>query len=108
MANYVGGIFNAGIYEIMIELKKYCYLDQKLIRSMDIVKTGKIMTHPVQCLHPVEIAERIQQLLSLSTHNGFPVVDKELGYFLGIVRRDQLVSLLEHGALLRQPTNVNE
>jgi len=103
-ANYVGGIFNEGIYEIMIELKNYSYLHHTATRSMDVVKTSDIMSHPVLFLHPIEKAERIEWILLSCTHNGFPVVDKESGEFLGLVRRDQLVALLECGIFV-QSTN---
>jgi hypothetical protein len=50
-ANYVGGIFNEGIYEIMIELKNYSYLYHTATRSMDVVKTSDIMSHPVLVIY---------------------------------------------------------
>jgi CBS domain-containing protein len=108
VANYIGGLFNEGIYETMIELKNYSYLGHTAKQSMDVVKTLDIMSHPVHCLYPIEKAERIEQILLLTSHNGFPVVDKETRQFFGIVRRDQLVALLECGVFTKDVNHFDE
>ncbi len=108
VAVYVGSIFNSGIYEIIIELRNYSYLGHFASPSMDVVKTSDIMSRPVQCLYPIEKAEKIEQILLFTDHHGFPVVDKESGQFLGLVRRDQLVALLECGVFMKDVASFNE
>jgi len=108
VAVYVGSFFNSGIYETVIELKHYAYLGHFASPSMDVVKTSAIMSCPVECLHPIEAADRIQQVLLFTDHNGFPVVHKESGQFLGLVRRDQLVALLECGVFMKNVESFNQ
>lgn len=102
VANYVGSLFNEGIYETLIGMKGYLYLEHGAKRSMDVVKISDLMSHPVQCIFTVETAGSIEELLLSTSHNGFPVVDKESGQFVGLVRRDQLVALLECGIFLEE------
>jgi CBS domain-containing protein len=102
VANYVGSLFNEGLYEILIEMKGYLYLEHGAKRSMDVVKISDLMSHPVECVFTVETAGAIEELLLSTSHNGFPVVDKESGQFVGLVRRDQLVALLECGIFMEE------
>jgi hypothetical protein len=46
---------------------------------------------------PRERAHTLVRVLRESEHNGFPIVDPSTKKFLGLVRRDQLVALLECG-----------
>ena len=55
------------------------------------------MSYPPITVGPREKAHTIVRLLRESIHNGFPVVDPKTKRFLGLVRRDQLVALLECG-----------
>ena len=55
VACYVGSLFNEGIYEIMIELKNYLYLEHGAKGSMEVVKTSDIISHPVECIYPVDL-----------------------------------------------------
>lgn len=102
VANYVGSLFNEGLYEILIEMKGYLYLEHGAKRSMDVVKISDLMSHPVECVFTVQTAGSIEELLLSTSHNGFPVVDKESGQFVGLVRRDQLVALLECGIFMEE------
>ncbi|GMH88946.1 hypothetical protein TL16_g11308 [Triparma laevis f. inornata] len=93
-AKWVGDNFNHGIYEIGMELKNYPYLEHHVHRSYDQHSVGEVMSRDVTCLRGVEKAETIEAVLNDTSYNGFPVVS-QAGNFLGIVRRDQLVAMLE-------------
>ena len=94
VSKWVGDLFNHGIYEIGMELKHYPYLEHHVHRSYDQHTIGEAMSRNVTCLRAVEKAETIEAVLNDTSHNGFPVLSKA-GNFLGIVRRDQLVAMLE-------------
>lgn len=55
------------------------------------------MSAPVVTLGPRERVRTLVNVLSETDHNGFPVVHPQTEEFLGLVRRDQLVALLEFG-----------
>jgi len=55
------------------------------------------MSAPPVTLGPRERVSRLVQLLQKSQHHGFPVVDPVTNKFLGLVRRDQIVALIECG-----------
>ena len=104
VARYVADrITHDGLYEVSIELKSYPYLGHEEKNRYDIFEVGHIMSAPPVCVGSRERAHTIAKLLEESNHNGFPVVDKSVdgGRFLGLVRRDQLVALLECGVFLK-------
>lgn len=58
------------------------------------------MSSPVITLKAVEQAQYIEKLLLTTNYAGFPVLDQETGQYAGLIRRDQLVALLECGFFL--------
>jgi H+/Cl- antiporter ClcA len=105
VARYVGDmVAKHGLYEVGIEIKSYPYLEHEEVKHYDVFDVGNIMSAPPRCLNYRETASTIARLLEESTHNGFPVIDKSVegdeGRFLGLVRRDQLVALLECGIFM--------
>ncbi len=54
------------------------------------------MSTPPRTLGPHEQARTIVNLLRETNHHGFPIVCPTTNRFLGLVRRDQLVALIEH------------
>ena len=54
------------------------------------------MSTPPRTLGPHEQARTIVNLLRETNHHGFPIVCPTTNKFLGLVRRDQLVALIEH------------
>ena len=54
------------------------------------------MSTPPRTLGPHERAITIVKLLRETNHHGFPIVCPTTNKFMGLVRRDQLVALIEH------------
>jgi CBS domain-containing protein len=54
------------------------------------------MSAPVITLRPHERAKTIVKILKETNHHGFPIVCPRTNRFLGLVRRDQLVALIEY------------
>ena len=103
IARYVGDlIIKEGLYEAAIELNHYPYLGHEERKRYDVFQVGHIMSPRPFCIGPKERAHTIAKILQETSHNGFPVVDKSVegGKFLGLVRRDQLVALLECGVFM--------
>lgn len=98
VARSVAELFHSlGLFETSMALKKYPYLYHEERRRYDIFEIGEIMTRPVHVVDPFVKASTIVRLLESSPHNGYPVVDPSTKKFLGLVRRDQMVALLECG-----------
>ena len=104
VARYVGDrISSHGLYEIAMEVLHYPYLDHWEHKRYDIIAVREVMSTPVVTVAPIERVDRIVELLEQCEHNGFPVVDPETGAYMGLVRRDQLVALIECGAFVEEP-----
>lgn len=98
VARYVADrITHGGLYEIGMELNDYPFLDHHVKKTLDMIPVSSIMSYPPMTLGKLERAHTVERLLRESSHHGFPVVDKKNNSLVGLVRRDQLVALLEYG-----------
>jgi CBS domain-containing protein len=97
IANYVAHLIHKdGIYEVLMKLKGYPYLDHSKDDCYDVFLVRDIMSSPPVTVREKERALHLVQLLRKTSYNGFPVVD-EHGRFKGLVRRKQIVALMECG-----------
>lgn len=98
VARYVAEFFHEdGIYETSMKLKGYPYLDHEEKKRYDIFQVSEIMSKPAQTIGPKERAHKLVTLLKNSIHHGFPVMDPASNKFMGLVRRDQIIALVECG-----------
>lgn len=107
IARYVGDkVTKVGLYEASIELNEYPFLRHEEKKRYDLIQVKEIMSAPPQYLRPREQAQTIAELLEESCHNGFPIIDYPAngGKLLGLLRRDQLVALLECGVFIPDDT----
>ena len=101
VSNYVAQlIYEDGIYEVLMKLKGYPYLDHSKDDCYDVFLVRDIMSSPPVTLREKERAITLVELLRKTSFNGFPVVD-ENGRFKGLVRRKQIVALMECGIFER-------
>ena len=97
IANYVAHLIHEdGIYEVLMKLKGYPYLDHSKDDCYDVFLVRDIMSSPPVTVREKERAIHLVELLRKTSYNGFPVVD-EHGRFKGLVRRKQIVALMECG-----------
>jgi len=97
IANYVARLIHQdGIYEIIIKLKGYPYLEHNKHENFDVYTVKDLMSTSPLTLREKERAHHLVYVLKSTTHNGFPVVDEQ-GHFKGLVRRKQIVALMECG-----------
>lgn len=97
ISNYVAQlIYHDGIYEVLMKLKRYPYLDHSKDDCYDVFLVRDIMSSPPVTLREKERALYLVNLLRRTSFNGFPIVD-EHGRFKGLVRRKQIVALMECG-----------
>lgn len=98
VARYVAGLIHKhGLYETAMEINRYPHLEHEDKKGYDIFPVRDIMSKPPETLSPRERVTDLVKMLKKSNHHGFPVVDPITGKFLGLVRRDQLVALIECG-----------
>ena len=99
LSNYIAYLIHKdGIYDILTKLKELPYLEHSdtFLEKYDVVEVKDIMSSPVITVREFERAHVLVKLLQKYHHNGFPVVDK-MGRFKGLVRRKQIVALIECG-----------
>ena len=80
----------------MMSWNQFPFLSVEEMPRFDAFQVKKIIQDPVVTLRPAEKANRLVTLLRESNHNGFPIVSA-CGKLLGLVRRDQIVALIEFG-----------
>ncbi|KAI4375195.1 hypothetical protein MLD38_013096 [Melastoma candidum] len=90
-----GDCFNPSIYEIILHLKGLPFLDAKPETWMSNLTVGELADAkaPVVTLSGVEKAGRIVDVLKTTTHNCFPVLDRE-GELHGLILRANLIKVL--------------
>ena len=96
-ARYAGNAINLGIYEMnLLNIQKMPFLPASLqnIGLLTYFPITEIMISPVICFKEIEKVSRVYEILSSTTHNGFPVLGKN-GHLSGLVLRKTLCSLLK-------------
>jgi len=103
-ARFTGNVFNEGLYDIHIHLKRIPFLEQSVpeIAEHHEIVAGQAMSSDVKCLRPVEQVGVIYDVLTTYTHNAYPIVNvRTNGTLYGTVSRDLLLTLLERRAFSR-------
>jgi len=101
VANYVAYLIHEdGIYEVLIKLKGYPYLTHAKDDCYDIFTVRDVMSTPPVVFREKEKAIQLAEVLNSTPHNGFPVVD-DRGRFKGLIRRKQIVALIETGVFVQ-------
>lgn len=111
-ARWTGNIFNEGLYDIHIELRKWPLLEQDPTSVVHKLSVRDVMTKNPVVVEMFPRVEAVMNVLLQTQHNGFPVmyppemVDRhpELGTYAGIINRKHLCVLLYRSVFFpRQP-----
>ncbi len=80
-ARFVGNIFNEGLYEIHIHLRKLPFLGDELpsIAKKYDMTASQVMSRKIVCLQAVETVGHIYDILSDTEYNCFPVLAMKEG-----------------------------
>ena len=97
-ARFVGNVFNLGLYDMHIELRRVPFLEWNPPKWFRRLRVRHIMTpyEKLQTVRTVEKASRILELLQHTSHSAFPVTVTHMGKrtLAGIVMRKHLCVLL--------------
>ena len=95
-ARYTGNVINESMYDMQIELKEMPFLEETLgaIGLLTYHAVREIMAKPVYTLKEANLVKDVYDLLSNTSHNGFPVV-AENGRLCGFIMRKTLCGLLK-------------
>ncbi|XP_059635170.1 putative chloride channel-like protein CLC-g [Cornus florida] len=111
----VADMFNGNIYDLIMKLKGFPYLETHAEPYMRQLTVGDVVTGPLQIFHGVEKVRNILHVLKTSRHNGFPVIDEPLlpvidepqlsesPVLFGLILRAHLITLLKKKAFLVTP-----
>ncbi|GFP98968.1 chloride channel protein clc-b [Phtheirospermum japonicum] len=112
IAKTVGDCFNPSIYEIILELKGLPFLDAHPEPWMRNITVGDLadVKPAVVGLSGIEKVGRIVEVLTNTTHNGFPVVDSAVGAneLHGLVLRAHLILVLKKKWFLTERRRTDE
>ena len=111
-ARFSGNLFNEGLYDVHIHLKRWPLLEEKIPKALaPQLQSSDIMAAPVVVLRDVETVERILTVLKHTSHHSFPIVFTQdvmqahprLGNFAGIIHRKHLSVLIARKAFHATP-----
>jgi chloride channel 7 len=95
-ARYVGNAIYEPMYDMQIHLKNMPFLEGSLhsLGMLNYHPVSEIMAKPIIVLQEIEKVRRVMEVLNTTSHNGFPVVNKE-GKLRGLILRKTLCTLLK-------------
>ncbi|KAJ3677245.1 hypothetical protein LUZ60_002969 [Juncus effusus] len=94
----VADAFNANIYDIIVKLKGFPYLESHAEPYTRQLTVGDVVTGPLRVFNGVEKVGNLVHVLRTTGHNGFPVLEEpEFGFpvLYGLVLRAHLLVLLK-------------
>jgi chloride channel 7 len=106
VAKWTGDLFNHGMYEITINLRKIPFLHYeppfylRKLTAQHIMRASNVVS-----FHCIERVGTIYRTLRSTTHNGFPIVDAD-GTFMGLILRSQLIVLLKKKAFSKSAESI--
>lgn len=107
----VADAFNGNIYDLIMKLKGFPYLETRAEPYMRQLTVSNVVTGPLQLLSGIEKVGNILHVLRSTKHNGFPVIDEppisEAPVLFGIILRAHLITLLKKKAFLSSPVPSN-
>ncbi|XP_052198806.1 putative chloride channel-like protein CLC-g isoform X3 [Diospyros lotus] len=108
----VADAFNGNIYDLIMKLKAFPYLEAHAEPYMRLLTVGDVVTGPLQVFHAIEKVSNIVHVLRTTRHNGFPVIDdspfSETPMLFGLVLRAHLLTLLKKKAFQPTPVRISD
>lgn len=96
----VADSFNKGVYDQIVKMKGLPYMEAHAEPFMRQLMARDVITSPLVCFSGVEKVGNIVQTLTMTGHNGFPVVDEppfsDAQELYGLVSRTHLIVLLKY------------
>ncbi|KAM7508261.1 hypothetical protein LguiA_018714 [Lonicera macranthoides] len=109
----VADAFNGNIYDIIMKLKGFPYLETHPEPYMRQLTVSDVVSGPLNLFHGIEKVGNIVHVLKTTGHNGFPVIDEppisQAPVLFGLILRAHLITLLKKKAFSTNPvmTGVN-
>lgn len=104
----VADIFNGNIYDLLVQLKGFPYLETHAEPYMRQLAVSDVITGPLQFFYGVEKVGNIVHVLKTTRHHGFPVIDEppfsDSPVLFGLVLRSHLLVLLKKKFFLHSRT----
>ncbi|XP_058112053.1 putative chloride channel-like protein CLC-g [Magnolia sinica] len=95
----VADIFNGNIYDVLVKLKGFPYLETHAEPYMRQLMVSDVITGPLQFFNGIEKVGNIVHVLKATRHHGFPVIDEppfsDSPVLFGLVLRAHLLVLLK-------------
>lgn len=95
----IGDLFNRSVYEQILHIKGIPYLEEKPEPYMKHLTVMDVCSSPPVTLAAVERVGNVVEVLKMTDHNGFPVLDQssEVPVLHGLILRSHLLVLLKKG-----------
>lgn len=108
----VADAFNSNIYNLIMKAKGFPYLEGHVEPYMRQLTVADVLTSPLQLLHGIEKVCNVINILRMTSHHGFPVIDEppfsEVPVLYGLILRAHLIMLLKKKAFLAVPIRGSE
>ncbi|KAL8149758.1 hypothetical protein AgCh_006684 [Apium graveolens] len=107
----VADTFDENIYDLIIKLKGFPYLETHAEPYMRQLTVADVVTGPLQLFNGIEKVSNIVHVLKTTGHNGFPVIDEgplsDSPVLFGLILRAHLMTLLKKKAFLASPVRTD-
>ncbi|CAJ0575608.1 unnamed protein product, partial [Mesorhabditis spiculigera] len=110
---FVGDLFNEGVYDSLIDMQGIPVLGWHPPKMSRNINAQQVMRKDVVAFERRERVGRIKEVLEVTSHHGFPVVDRieesmtgplpDYGVLQGVILRSQLMRILERRAFSIHP-----
>ncbi|KAI5073552.1 hypothetical protein GOP47_0011565 [Adiantum capillus-veneris] len=101
----VGDLFNVGVYDQIVFIKGFPFLEEKPEPYMKHLTAGDVCSCPAATLSAIERVGNIVEVLRMTDHNGFPVLEMTSAPYPtlhGLILRSHLLVLLQKKDLFSQ------
>ncbi|KAK9141763.1 hypothetical protein Syun_011163 [Stephania yunnanensis] len=103
----VADMFNNNIYDIIMKLKGFPYLEAHAEPYMRQLTVSDVVKGPLQSFDGIEKVQNIVHVLKTTGHNGFPVIDgppfSDYRAWFGLILREHILVLLRKKNFLSVP-----
>lgn len=106
----VADFFNKGVYDQIVKMKGLPFMEAHAEPYMRQLIAGGVASGPLITLSGIEKVENVMQALTMTNHNGFPVVDEppfsDSSELCGLVLRSHLLVLLKGKKFTKQRVSI--
>lgn len=94
-ARGVGNLIIPGLYDVAVKIKQLPIIGIEISTRAKDFEASQVMQSPVQYFNERETVQRVYEMLEITNHNGFPVIDHR-NHVVGKISRNFLITIIKN------------